>query len=70
MGNFLDGFFAFITTVIFVLIFIIVIMAGVFIFGKGESKYRAIVINELCQKQQYDFCEVKETIYKLKDQEQ
>ena len=33
-------------------------------FGKSESDYREIVINKLCQKKQYDFCEV--STYKLK----
>lgn len=68
MGGLLNGFFEFIAAFIIGLIFIIFMLAGVIFFGKGESEYRAIVINELCQKQQYDFCEVKETVYKYKEQ--
>lgn len=70
MPNILNGFFEFIAAFLIALVVIILILIGVIFSGKGEDEYREIVINELCQKQQYDFCEVKETVYKLKELEQ
>lgn len=65
-GNFLDGFFSFVATLIAVFLLVIFILVGILFFCKSEYEYREIVINELCQKKQYDFCEV--STYKLKAQ--
>lgn len=69
MYGLLNGFFECIAALLIALVVIILILVGAIFSGKGENEYRAIVINELCQKQQYDFCEVKETVYKLKEQQ-
>ncbi len=66
-GNIFDGFFSFVATLIAAFLLIIFILVGMLFFGKSESEYREIVINELCQKKQYDFCEV--STYKLKTEE-
>ena len=66
-GNFLDGLFQLIATIIAVFILVIFILVGILFFGKSEAEYREIVVNELCQKKQYDFCEVSS--YKLKTEE-
>lgn len=66
-GNFLDGFFSFVATIIAALILVIFVLVVMLFFGKSENEYREIVINELCQKKQYDFCEVAS--YKLKTEE-
>ena len=62
-GNMFDGLLYFIQ---FLFVTIIVLIGCIF-FGKDESDYREIVVNELCQKKQYDFCEV--STYKLKTEE-
>lgn len=33
----------------------------------GSSKARQSVVQELCEKHQYDFCETSKVIYKIKD---
>lgn len=46
--------------ILFVLIFLGIIT---------DIKAREELIQELCTKKQYDFCEVKKTVYKLKEQD-
>lgn len=65
MYGLLDGFFSFIATIIAMFLLVIFILVGIIFFGKSETDYRESVINELCQKKQYDFCEVAS--YKLKE---
>ena len=67
MGNFLEKVFETIIMVLVSFLLFLFLVTVSFIFTKCGKKD---VINELCQKQQYDFCEVKETIYKFKEQEQ
>ena len=71
MPNILNGFFEFIAALLIALVVIILILIGVIFSGKGEDEYREI---ELIIMEEvpafYDFCEVKETIYKFKEQEQ
>lgn len=58
----------------------IVIVIGIFLAGfiagmiEGETfgsrKARQSVVQELCEKKQYDFCETRKIIYKIKDNNQ
>lgn len=64
MGNFLEKFFETISMVLVGFLVFIFLLLVFFTLPKGGKKD---VINELCQKQQYDFCEVDKITYKLKD---
>jgi len=67
MYNFLEKFFEIIFMILVGLL--VLLFIGVLAFSLHHSS-KDDVINELCQKQQYDFCEVKETIYKFKEKGQ
>ena len=67
MGGFLETVFETIMMILVSLLVILFLIIVSFTFSKGGKED---VINELCKKQQYDFCEVKDITYKLKEQEQ
>ena len=49
---------------------IAIILGCLWSFVFGYSIKEEILTQQLCSKQQYDFCEVKETIYKIKELKQ
>jgi hypothetical protein len=63
MCKFLEKFFEILFVILISILVLLFIGAVAFSFSRCNKNN---VINELCQKQQYDFCKVKETTYKLK----
>lgn len=64
MYNFLEKFFETIIMVLAVFLVFLFLLPVFFTLTRGGKED---IINELCQKQQYDFCQVDKITYKLKD---
>ena len=53
----------------FIVFFCAFIISGMFLYSKGTEVGKEGTIQQLCEKQNYDFCEQEKVIYRLKSEE-